>query len=131
MSRPLAPLRISEELAQTRNVRLILFYLAQSIEQRDRQIADQLARVIAGQAQLDLRLSQVAALVEQAACENLDATGFVVQANEVLRRVRDEVHAVPGAVVATLAQAALPRQAETGRTIPLRHITSADDDLVA
>ena len=109
MARPKEPKEVPEELAQARSIRQIASYLLFSLEQRDRQIAEQLKR-------LDLKLDQLAALVEQysqqAETAGLEATSFSVQANEVLRRLRAEVHAAPDAVVAALARRGLEQPDE-------------------
>ena len=52
------PQQVTEELAQLRNTRQMLFYLAQTIDQRDHQIAEALNR-------LDIKLDQLACLLEQ------------------------------------------------------------------
>lgn len=103
MSRPQI---VHEELAQLRNTRQILFFLAQTLERRDRDLVAALERVVEGQrgltALLELRMEQVCRLLEQAseASEQLwlESHGCVVQANEVIRNLREEVRKSPDLV---------------------------------
>jgi hypothetical protein len=96
------PTCVSEELAQLRNTRQTIFYLAKCIDQRDKDLADQLARVVAGQEALDRKLDHLADLFEQYASGVertwLESHGSVVQSNEVLRNLRDDVRKAPALI---------------------------------
>lgn len=104
------PAIVTEELAQLRNTRQVLFALAIGIEQRDRQLADQLARLATGQHELerrvDLAVDLMIQLAEAVQRDILTTDGYVVQANEVIRRLRDDIQQVrshlPGEVAAAV-----------------------------
>jgi hypothetical protein len=92
MPRPLAEKPVSEELAQLRNTRQMLFFMARTVDRRDADLAEQLARV-------DRKLDQVADLVEQyvKGIEHcwLESHGSVVQTNEVIHHLCEDVRKAP------------------------------------
>ena len=112
------PVPVSEELAQLRNTRQMLFYLAKCIDQRDRDLADHLARVIAGQRELDRKLDHVVDLFEQyvGGTERcwLESYGSVVQSNEVLRNLVDDVRKAPALIANALAVAGPATREDAG-----------------
>lgn len=103
------PSKVSEELAQLRNTRQMVFYLAECIERRDKDLADHLARVVAGQQALDRKLDQAVNLVEQytqtAERARLESHGCVVQLLETTRIQIDEQRKVPALTANAVAVA--------------------------
>lgn len=103
------PESVSEELAQLRNTRQMLFYLAQVIEQRDKDLARALDRVTAGQKALDRKLDQIMLLLARYR-EGMDhcwleSHGSVVQGNELMRGLREDVHKLPALTATATAGA--------------------------
>lgn len=115
------PKVVSEELAASRNTRQDMLYLTRCIETLDRNLADQLARVVAAQQALDLKLDLVTSLFEQYAQsgerERLESLGFVVQANEVLRNLRDDVRKAPALTANAVAVAVGAAAAGDGHAV--------------
>lgn len=121
MARPKLPAPVSEEVAQLRNTRQILFVIAREYDQRDRLIAAsfdrfsaaitaltaQIAAVAERQTALDDRLTHIEDLFAQYAADAdrawLEGHGCVVQLNEWARLLRADVtklpHLVAGAVI--------------------------------
>lgn len=151
MARPVTPKPVSEELAQLRNARQMIFYLAECIERRDKDLAAHLARVIAGQEeirrgqqQLDLKLDQVVELFtqysESSERDRLETMGHVVQGNEVIRHLTDVVHKAPvltaNATAVAVGAVLRPRPPRIRRyrprpSEPLRLLAIGADELAA
>lgn len=113
MARPKLPQPVTEEVAQLRNTRQILFVLAREYDQRDRLIAAsfdrfaaataaltaQIAALVERQAALDERLTHMEDLFVQYADDTertwLESHGCVVQLHEMLRVVRAGIRELP------------------------------------